>query len=121
MRNTAAITIRFGCLFIASIGVLFGQTAFAGETESASLKVLLLGDNGHHRPADRFAQLQPVMARRGIDMTYTDEPDALNPNTLATYDGLMIYANIRSITRQQEKALLEAGHVVVPKGRFGDG
>ena len=29
------------------------------------LRVLFLGDQGHHRPADRFAQLQPVLAGRG--------------------------------------------------------
>ena len=40
------------------------------------LKVLFLGDNGHHRPADRFRQLEPVLASRGIELTYTDKVDA---------------------------------------------
>jgi putative membrane-bound dehydrogenase-like protein len=71
------------------------------------LKILFLGDNGHHRPADRFRQLQPVMAARGIDITYTDKADALNPKTLAGYDGLIIYANTTNITPDQEKALLD--------------
>jgi putative membrane-bound dehydrogenase-like protein len=71
------------------------------------LKILFLGDNGHHRPIDRFRQLQPVMAARGIDITYTDKAESLNPKTLAGYDGLIIYANTTSITPDQEKALLD--------------
>jgi putative membrane-bound dehydrogenase-like protein len=71
------------------------------------LKVLFLGDNAGHKPADRFKQLQPVFAKRGIDMTYTDKLDDLNAKTLAGYDALVIYANHTKITAEQEKALLE--------------
>ncbi|HZT82882.1 MAG TPA: PVC-type heme-binding CxxCH protein, partial [Gemmataceae bacterium] len=71
------------------------------------LKLLFLGDDGHHRPAERFRQLQPVLAKRGIDLTYTDRADALNPKVLARYDGLIIYANTTKITPEQEKALLD--------------
>src|SRR5258708_22118985 len=70
------------------------------------IKLLFLGDNGHHRPAERFRQLQPVLAARGIDMTYTDKLEALNPKTLAAYDGLVVYANSTAITPEQENALL---------------
>jgi putative membrane-bound dehydrogenase-like protein len=71
------------------------------------LKVLFLGDNGHHRPAERFRQLQPVLAKRGIELTYTDKIEALDPKLLASYDGLIVYANTTRITPQQEKALLD--------------
>jgi len=71
------------------------------------LKLLFLGDNGHHKPAERFRQLQPVLAKRGIDLTYTDKVEALNEKTLAPYDGLIIYANTTRITAEQEKALLD--------------
>ena len=71
------------------------------------LKILFLGDNAGHRPAERFRQLQPVMAARGIDLTYTDKADTLNPKTLAGYDGLIVYANTTRITPEQEKALLD--------------
>jgi putative membrane-bound dehydrogenase-like protein len=71
------------------------------------IRVLFLGDNGHHRPADRFRQLQPVLAKRGIDLTYTDKVDALNPKTLTSYDGLIVYANTTKITPEQEQALLD--------------
>jgi putative membrane-bound dehydrogenase-like protein len=75
--------------------------------ETKPIKVLFLGDNGHHRPADRFRQLQPVFAKRGIDLEYTDKADVLDAKTLAKYDGLMIYANTERITPEQETALLD--------------
>jgi putative membrane-bound dehydrogenase-like protein len=75
--------------------------------EPARIKVLFLGDNGPHRPAERFRQLQPVLATRGIDLTYTDKVDALAAQTLGRYDGLILYANVTSITPAQEQALLE--------------
>ncbi len=71
------------------------------------IKILFLGDNGHHRPAERFRQLQPVLAKRGIDLTYTDKMEALNPKVLASYDGLLLYANIDAIAPAQEQALLD--------------
>ena len=81
------------------------------------LKVLFLGDRGHHQPADRAAQITPVMAGRGIDVTYTEKLDALSTETLSRYDALIVYANIESITPIQEKALLdyvEGGGAFVP-------
>ena len=88
--------------------MLGGITLLAGLAQGAEpLKVLFLGDNGHHRPADRFPQLQGVLAERGIQLTYTDKVDDLNADTLAKYAGLMIYANITQISPAQEKALLE--------------
>jgi uncharacterized protein len=71
------------------------------------VKVLFLGDNGHHRPADRFRQIQPVLAARGITLDYTDRVSALRPDLLARYDALLIYANIERITPAQEKTLIE--------------
>ena len=71
------------------------------------LKVLFLGDLGHHKPADRAAQLTPVLAGRGIDVTYTEKLGDLNPQNLARYDALLVYANIDEIGRDQEKALLD--------------
>ena len=70
------------------------------------LQVLFLGDKGHHRPADRAAQLGPVMHDRGIEVTYTERLDDLNPATLARYDALIVYANIDEIAPSQEQSLL---------------
>src|SRR5260370_37033939 len=71
------------------------------------LKILFLGYRGHHQPVVRFRQLQPVLAKRGIDVTYTEAADALSPKVLAGFDGLIVYANIDEITPEQEKALLD--------------
>jgi len=86
--------------------VLLGiSSARAGDTKT--IKLLFLGDHGHHQPAERFRQLQPVLAKHGLQLTYTDRTDALNPQLLDRYDGLIIYANTTRITPEQEKALLE--------------
>ena len=70
------------------------------------LSVLFLGDNGHHRPKDRFEQLQPVLAERGIQLTYTDATGDLNLPNLRKYDSLVLYANIDRIEPSQASALL---------------
>ena len=91
--------------------------AGAPQATERPLKVLFLGDKGHHRPADRAAQLLPVLHDRGIEVTYSERLDDLNPRTLAGYDALLVYANIDDIGPAQEKALLDyvtAGGGFVP-------
>src|SRR3954454_10172236 len=83
----------------------FAAPAFAAEPPK--LKVLFLGDNAGHQPATRFKLIQPVLAARNIDLTYTDKLADLNPTTLGQYDGLLIYANHTRIAPEQEKALLD--------------
>ena len=102
-------------VLLSLIATAFAAPAFGAEP--AKLKVLFLGDAAGHKPADRFPQLQPVLAKRGIELTYTDKLDDLNPKTLGAYDALMIYANHTKITPEQEKALLdyvEGGKGFVP-------
>ncbi|WP_315852112.1 PVC-type heme-binding CxxCH protein [Tautonia rosea] len=97
---------------------LLHSSVVAEEPHEARLEVLFLGDQGHHRPSERAAQLIPVMAGRGIDMTYTEDiSTALDPETLKAYDALIIYANIEAISPEQERALLDyvaAGGGFVP-------
>jgi len=90
---------------------------FTVTSSAAPLRVLFLGDNAGHRPTNRFALMQPVLASRGIELTYTDKLSDLNPDTLGRYDALVIYANHTRISTEQEKALLdyvEGGHGFVP-------
>jgi putative membrane-bound dehydrogenase-like protein len=94
---------------------LFAVNATASDEKF--IKLLFLGDNGHHKPADRFRQLQPVLAKRGIDITYTDKVDALSAKTLAPYDGLIIYANHTKWSPENEAALIEfveSGKAFIP-------
>ncbi len=77
------------------------------EAAPPRLRVLFLGDNAGHRPAERFRQLEPVLKARGIDLVYTDKVGDLTPANLGKYDGLLIYANHTKISPEQEKALLE--------------
>ncbi len=83
----------------------------------APLKVLFLGDKGHHQPAARFAQLQPALAPRGIEFVYTDRVSDLDPKVLAAYDVLAVYANIDTLPPEGEAAILDFvrnGKGVVP-------
>src|SRR5919202_942814 len=81
------------------------------------VEILFLGDNGHHRPIDRVPQLMAALGNRGINITYTDKLEDINPENLSQYDGLLIYANWDSIPKLQEKALLDyvsSGKGVIP-------
>src|SRR5205823_10736142 len=93
--------IRFAIASIVSF-ILSG-----GLLAAEPLKLLFLGDNGHHQPAARFAQLAPVLKERGIDLIYSDKVADLNSQTLGKYDGLVIYANTTQISPEQEQALLD--------------
>jgi putative membrane-bound dehydrogenase-like protein len=90
---------------LGSVLLLLAPQARADDPKP--LKVLFLGDNGHHKPAERYRQLEPVLAKRGIELIYTDKAESLNSKTLDGVDVLVIYANTTKITSEQEKALLE--------------
>ena len=53
------------------------------------LHVLFLGDNGHHQPRVRFAQLQPVLSARGVKLNYTNNMRDLNLEFLAKLFGIV--------------------------------
>jgi putative membrane-bound dehydrogenase-like protein len=71
------------------------------------IKMLFLGDNGHHRPRERAQDILPFLAQAGIDVAYTDDLADLNDQNLARYDGLIIYANHTTIKPEQEAALIQ--------------
>lgn len=90
------------------LAVLAGlHLALAGVAAEPAVRVLFLGDSGHHRPADRFKQLQPVLAKKGIELEYTERMADLSRAKLAGYDCLAIFANTTRIEPAQEEALLE--------------
>jgi len=107
--------MRFACFtFSLLLASTLGLTAAEPDKP---LKVLFLGDQGHHKPAERYRQIAPVLQERGIELTYTEALSDLNVKKLGEYDALLIYANQEKISPEQEKALLEyvaAGHGFVP-------
>ena len=91
------------------LGVVTGLLALSfspAHAETPRIKVLFLGDNGHHKPIDRAADLVAPLARAGIDIAYTDDLNDLNSENLSCYDGVIIYANHTKIAPKQEQALL---------------
>ncbi len=82
------------------------QQVQADPLTARRIEVLFLGDHGHHRPAERLPQLMAALGPKGINFTYTDDLNDLNPATLARYDALMLFANWDSIAPPQAEALL---------------
>jgi len=94
---------RFAC----ALALLLASLTASVPAADGPLKVLFLGDRGHHKPAERFAQLQPVLATRGIDLVYTENLADLTADVLGSYDALAVFANIETITPAQEAAIVE--------------
>ena len=61
--------------------------------EAARLKVLFIGDRGHHQPAIRLAEVYGPMLRAGFAIDYEDDLSILNATRLASYDCVWMYAN----------------------------
>ena len=90
-----------------ALALAFGPAAVCGAGADEPIRILFLGDPGHHRPAERARQLIPALNPRGIEIAYTEDLSKLDPKTLAGFDGLIVYANIDAIAPEQEKALLD--------------
>lgn len=103
--NSLALHV-LSAAFVASLYLpvlCFAQTISAFD----SLSILFLGDRGRHQSFLRAQEFIPVMALRGIGITYTENLGDLNAVTLAKYDGLIVYAEQVEIKPEQEKALLD--------------
>src|SRR4051812_43791036 len=97
---------RLRILRVCCVSALFLGPASDAPAAPPPLRALFFGDRGHHRPTDRFHQIEPVMASRGIQVVYTEDVGDLNPTTLGRYDALIVYANIDTLAPEQEQALL---------------
>jgi putative membrane-bound dehydrogenase-like protein len=75
--------------------------------QEAPIKILFLGDKGHHRPEQLFKAIGPHLDGRGVKLTYTEKLTDLSDEVLSKYDGLLIYANQEKIAPEQEAALLK--------------
>ena len=82
------------------------ERPMAANAGASRLKVLFLGDNGHHQPSARAKEILPVLAQNGIDLYYTDEREDLNDAELDRYDAVMLYTNHLTVSQPQISALL---------------
>lgn len=93
-----------------SLLLFLSLLVFTGPASANRLEVLFLGDNGHHKPTARVPQLMTGLGPRGVNVTYTADADCLHDGTLKNYDALLLYANIDTITKEQEQGLLAYVH-----------
>jgi putative membrane-bound dehydrogenase-like protein len=79
----------------------------ARAAEPTRISVLLLGDKGHHRPAEFAKLLTPIFAKDGIEVTYTDDVNQLTQANLAKHDTVAIFRDSGDLPAKPEAALLE--------------
>ncbi|HRN57990.1 MAG TPA: ThuA domain-containing protein, partial [Agriterribacter sp.] len=101
--------IRFSLLCIFCFAVLFNACSLQEKDDKPRrLEILFLGHQGKHHDSEKLAELlSQEYFKKGINITYTTNPDDLLKEEMKLYDGLLLYANHDSITVPQEKALLE--------------
>lgn len=101
--------VKLGAATAALLLVLLPSVAEAQTSQPRveRLRVLFLGDNGHHRPTQRAKEILPALAKEGIDLFYTDSRDDLNDTQLDRYHAVMLYNNHLTVTRPQISALLK--------------
>lgn len=94
---------------VLTVALLCGMATMSlAQSPPRKIELLFLGHHSEHHPSERYLPLlASALATEGINFTYTENPDDLNPAQLAKYDGLMIYANHEKITPTQETALLD--------------
>ncbi len=86
--------------------------------EPRRAEILFLGHGSRHHNSEKlFPFLAKPLFQKGINFTYTNDPDDLNETNLKNFDGVAIYANHDEITLEQEKALkdfVEGGKGLIP-------
>jgi uncharacterized protein len=105
------MSLRPRLIFIAPMVCMawtaFAPVAAASQTveQDGRLRVLFLGDRGHHQPEARLHQVYGELGRARIAIDYAEKVEALTPERLALYDVLMVYANHVQIEPENEAAL----------------
>ncbi len=87
------------------------------QVKARRIEVLFLGDNGHHKPQERYAQIAAALGAKGINFSYTDNLADINDQNLALYDAVLVYANHDNISKGAERSLLNfvaSGKGIVP-------
>lgn len=101
----------------AAVAIFVSGIAAAGEESARKLEVLFFGDDGHHKPLERYKILKEAVGPMGIHLTYEKRMEALTAQNLSLYDVVLIYANHQNINEDQLAALVgfvEGGGGLVP-------
>jgi len=118
-----SLTCRLGVFALLFLMILSGcgkysNQNFLSSTDPRRVEILVLGhESEHHNSEKLMIYLQTPLFQRGINLTYTTDPNDLNEITLNNYDGLMIYSNHEEITPDQEVALksyIQSGKALIP-------
>lgn len=88
------------------------------DDQPRRIELLFLGHaSEHHNSRAYMPILASALTKSGINITYTEAVEDLNPDNLELYDGLIIYANHEDRAPVQERALLDyiaEGHAFIP-------
>ena len=90
------------------LGLFTGCQPAQRDDQPRKIEVIFLGhDSKHHDSYAYMPMLAQALGKKGIHFTYTSDLNDLNPQKLAAFDALMLYANHDSIAPAQEAALLD--------------
>lgn len=92
-------------MLIATASLAPQATAASQVEVDGRLRVLFLGDRGHHQPEARLHQVYGEMGRARIAIDYEEKVEAVTSERLALYDVLMVYANHLQIAPENEAAI----------------
>ncbi len=87
------------------------------HAENSPIRILFLGDQNHHFPAQRWKVIEPVLKEAGIEGTYTENHNIWTDPKLSQYDAILIYHNVNELSPKQEAGLLryvEQGGGLIP-------
>jgi putative membrane-bound dehydrogenase-like protein len=93
--------------------------AFACTQDAAGerIRLLFLGDHGHHQPAARLQEAIGALALRGIVADWEDELARVTPARLARYDVVAVYANFPDHAAAPPEFLAALREHVAVRGR----
>ncbi|MBX9792207.1 MAG: ThuA domain-containing protein [Pirellulales bacterium] len=97
---------RFVTHLVLAIVISLAALASAAHADEP-LRMLFLGDEGHHHPAAMFELAGPALAATSIETEYSADAAALNADKLAGVDCVLIFRDSGDLSPDQEAALLK--------------
>src|SRR6266542_4652903 len=109
MIGAAALAAAGLSLFAQSPRPAEQRPVRAAKAPGRPIKVLFLApeEQTPHGPVKMITAIAPVLARRGIQLTYATKLEAIEPARLAYYDAVVVYGDKLALTPAQEKAVTD--------------